>query len=151
MVVYHLVVFKFRANITAEETAQFIAGIGSLKQIDGVISAQCGEISTSLYPSYNDRTKGYTHSLVVVLKDSASLQRYDSSPFHEKIKQDYILPLIDKTAENPYMAFDYLGKLPENESDNSNCCKVQCSYHWVTALAVFAAAGYAFLRYKSRL
>eukprot|EP01039_Chlorochromonas_danica_P008936 gene8936-9859_t len=100
-------------NITAEEAEQFVAGIESLQQIDGVIGIQCGEITKTAYPNYNDRTKGYTHSLSILLRDVDALQRFDSDPFHDEVKQKWILPLIDKQADSPVLVFDYFGKLPE--------------------------------------
>jgi len=151
MVLYHVVLFKFRQNITAEESARFVAGVDSLKNIEGVLSIQCGEISTTLYQNYNDRTKGYTHSLLAVLRDADALEIYDKSSFHEQVKQEFIIPLIDKTLDTPYMAVDYFGKLPEKPMSEP----VASSSYSQTAICVGAAAAVAaiagFVLFRAKL
>lgn len=146
---YHLVLFKFRSNITAEEAARFYAGVESLTQVDGVVSTQCGEISKNVYAGYSDRTKGYTHSLMVVVKDAESLQNYDNSTLHATVRTTCILPLVDRAAVDPVMAVDYFGKLAEEVAEAPSC--VGNPVVWGTAVGVVAALVFGLTRIRSRL
>lgn len=147
---YHIVIFKFRSNISAEETAQFVAGVESLKQIDGVLTTQCGELSKTLYPNYNDRTKGYTHSLLVLLKDADALEKYDSHPFHEEVRQNCIRPLIDQQADSPVLAFDYFGKLPDEKSEEvTPKSTFQSVGSWLAAIGMFSVLAYGVFKLRS--
>eukprot|EP01031_Cornospumella_fuschlensis_P030975 gene30975-37438_t len=151
--IYHVVLFKFKANLSAEEVARFVAGVNRLKQITGVVSAQCGEVGKSFYSSYSDRTRGYTHSLLIVMDGAEDLERYDKSPLHEEVKQTCIIPLLDKAADSPAMAIDYFGKLPEDRSDEAP--KTQSSFlaysAYLAVLGLGAIAGFGLARWHSRL
>lgn len=151
--IYHVVLFKFKQALSAEEVARYVAGVDRLKQITGVVSTQCGEVGKSFYSNYSDRTKGFTHTLLVVLEGVEDLERYDKSPLHEEVKQSCIVPLIDKAAENAVMAIDYFGKLPEDRSDEAP--KTQNSFTTYSAYLVFlglgAIAGFGLARWHSRL
>jgi hypothetical protein len=151
--IYHLVLFKFKPNLSSDEFGLFVAGVERLKNINGVISTQCGRISTSFYPNFLDRTKGYTHSLLVTLKDAQSLEQYDKCELHEEVKQKCILPFLDKTQDSPVMAVDYFGELSE-EIVEKKCMSNNClnkSTTWMAALGLIVVAGFGFARYHSRL
>merc|ERR1711991_453118 len=63
-----------------------------------------------MYPSYNDRSSGYTHMLIVTMRDEKALEAYDSNPEHVRVKTEHIVPLLDKSAEKPILALDWLTK-----------------------------------------
>ncbi|RYH05811.1 Dabb family protein [archaeon] len=151
--IYHVVLFKFKQSLSAEEVARYVAGVDRLKQIVGVVSTQCGEVGKSFYSNYNDRTRGYTHTLLIVLEGAEDLERYDKSPLHEEVKQSCIIPLLDKTAESPAMAIDYFGKLPEDRTDESP--KTQNSFTtystYLAVLGLGAIAGFGLARWQSKL
>ena len=62
------------------------------------------KIIKNAYKDYDDRTKGYTHSLFIVLKDKKSLEYYDKNILHNMIKSTVIKPLLDidvESSDNP--------------------------------------------------
>lgn len=99
-------------NGDAEKIQSFYSGIQQLRSIDGVIDIQAGAHMTSPYSGYGDRSQQFTHILQVTLRDVESLERYDKSDLHAQVKQDYIIPCIDKTcAGPPVLAVDFLNNL----------------------------------------
>lgn len=139
---YHWVLFKIPANTSSEKIKNFYNGLETLTRIDGVVSIQCGAADKMCFPGYQDRSKGYTHALMVILKNKAALEKYEKDAYHVLIKSTIIVPLIDTTADNPIMAVDFEGVLAEKKP-------FYCS-HWTLAAAVALVAGFAFVKLRAR-
>ena len=109
-VLQHLVLLKLRSNVTSQEVQDLKDNLlGMVGKIDGVLWVDFGA-QQCMYPSYSDRSKGYTHILIVTLRDEKSLEAYDSHPEHVRVKSEHIGPLLDKSVENPILALDWLTK-----------------------------------------
>ena len=111
--IYHLVLFKLQSNVSEEQLRNFYVGLECLKDIPGVSKIQCGACDKLPYASYADRSAGYSHALLVVLKDWKALEDYDKNSFHGVVKDTVIKPLLDLTAERPVLAVDWEGVVTE--------------------------------------
>ena len=54
----------------------------------------------------SNRTRGYTHAIVVRLKDKAALQTYTNHPLHLEAKKLYIGPILDPNQKVLAMDFE---------------------------------------------
>lgn len=69
-----------------------------------------------MYTGYQERSQGYTHSLVTILDNATALEVYDKNAYHLYVKQQLIAPLLDNDPANPIQpvtAVDYEGFLEE--------------------------------------
>lgn len=149
--IYHLVLLKVRPTATSEELLNFVNGVKSLKAVPGVISLQIEEVNNAVYVGYDDRTKGYTHALLVVLKDKKALEGYDKDSFHNLIKSTIIKPMLDLTKTDFVMAVDWEG---DAQRTSPPCCLAPyCNGATFSILAVslLAVAGCVALRLKAKL
>lgn len=149
--IYHLVLLKVRSTATSDELSNLSKGMKSLKDVPGVISVQFEEVNNAVYVGYDDRSKGYTHALLVVLKDKKALEGYDKDSFHNLIKSTVIKPMLD-TAKNDFvMAIDWEG---DAQKTSPSCCLApycnvtSCS---ILAVSLLAIAGVVAFKLKARL
>jgi hypothetical protein len=98
-------------------------------------------INNEFYAGYDDRTKGYTHSLLVTLKDKTALEAYDKAHFHGIVKQTIVKPALDLSQENPVLAVDWEEETPSNLAQ----------YARISAAAGVVLVGFLALRMRSRL
>ena len=45
--------------------------------------------------------------ILVLLHSKTDLDAYDKDPYHVKVKESFILPNLDKSADKPVMALDW--------------------------------------------
>ena len=115
-VIDHIVLLKFRPDITDEESKHFIDGINSLSAIPGVLSITVG--STFVEEEWmSDRRNGYTHSLICRLHSKEALKVYQDHPLHIKVKAECIAPYLLKSDPVPVISVDHeaaikLGEMP---------------------------------------
>jgi Stress responsive A/B Barrel Domain len=84
-------------------------GLPLLRDIPGVVDVQFGKNVNQPYPSWQDRGQGYNYVLVVVLESVESLQAYDGHAIHQRVKADFIIPSLNKSAPTvPVLALDFL-------------------------------------------
>jgi hypothetical protein len=107
---YHLVLLKIKPDASEEQMENFFVGLKSLSIISGVVSLQIEKINNNVYRGYDNRTKGYTHALMVVLKNKSALEGYDKDHFHLLVKSTIIKPLLDTTLNDPVLAVDWEGE-----------------------------------------
>jgi hypothetical protein len=113
---YHLVLLRLTSNISKQQEAELYTALDALRDIPGVVYLQCGKCDKNVYDGYQERSHGYTHSLVTVLEDAAALEVYDKNTYHIYVKQQIISPLLDNDPTNPVKpicAVDYEGQLEE--------------------------------------
>ena len=109
-VLQHLVLLKLRDDVSAEDFGALKKNLmGMVGKIDGVLWVDVGKQEV-MYPSYNDRSAGYNHMLIVTLRDRKALEAYDSHPEHVRVKNEYIIPLLNKSTEKPILALDWMSK-----------------------------------------
>ena len=94
--VEHIVLFKWKAEATAAQIAEAVAGLKGLKgDVPDVLDLSVGE-------NFSDRGQGFTHGLVVRFPDKAALAAYGPHPAHQHIVQTFIDPIRESV-----LAFDY--------------------------------------------
>lgn len=143
--IYHLVLFKFRRNCTSEEYANLQTAVTTLAGIKGVLSARLDAINNSVYAGYDDRTKGYTHTLMVLLKDKNALEHYDKDSTHGLIKTGVIKPMLDLAANDPVLAVDWEADAPSWKQCPLSQLKTWTGVGLIT-VSLLAAAGFTVMR-----
>lgn len=149
--IYHLVLLKVRPTATSEELSNLSKGIQSLIAVPGVISLQFEEVDNAAYVGYDDRTKGYTHALLVVLKDKKALEGYDKDSFHNLIKSTVIKPMLDITKNDFVLAVDWEGGA---QRTSPPCCLAPyCNFtsYTIVGISLLAIAGAVAYKLKARL
>lgn len=84
----HSVYFWLKPHLTAEQRAQFWAGVRSLTQIESVTQSYVGT------PAATDRPiidRSYSCALVVVFDDEAGHEAYQVDPIHDRFRQECAL------------------------------------------------------------
>ena len=93
MAIQHLVWLKQKEHTSDAEINILLSEIRNLERLDGVLSITAGT-------NFTNRSNGYTHGVVVSLKDRPALKSYLSSSEHQE---------LGKTIRNlcELMALDY--------------------------------------------
>ena len=85
----HMVLFKVRDGTTADSGAAMVSGLKGLKsRVPGIVEASVGT-------NFSDRSKGFTHGLVVRFQDRAALDQYLPHPAHQEVVQHLIRPIAE--------------------------------------------------------
>ena len=151
VMIYHLVLLKVRATATSEELSNLATAMKSLKDVPGVISVQFEEVNNAVYVGYDDRSRGYTHALLVVLKDKKALEGYDKDSYHGMIKSTVIKPMLDTTKNDFVLAVDWEGGA---QRTSPPCCLApycNATSYSILAVSLLAVAGVIALKLKARL
>ncbi|MCW6036456.1 Dabb family protein [Spirulina subsalsa FACHB-351] len=84
----HIVLFKWKPEATPDAIASILDDFNHMPgNIPEVVSVSCGE-------NFTNRSQGFTHGLVVRLNVPEELERYQQHPFHQKIVQEKIKPIL---------------------------------------------------------
>lgn len=86
--VVHMVLFQFKADASAEQIAGLlnsIRGIG--KVIPGIVAVTGGQ-------NFSERSKGYTHGVVMTFANAAALKNFYVHPEHQRLIREQIKPLL---------------------------------------------------------
>lgn len=94
MSINHLLFIKFHAHVTAERIAE---DLGLLKSLNGRVP---GIESLTVGANFTDRAAGYTHGVVVTLKDRDALATYIAHPYHAEVAKQL-------RADAEYLVMDY--------------------------------------------
>lgn len=92
----HIVLFKVKAGTPPEAVAAMVNG---LKALQSVVP---GIASLSVGANFSDRSKGFTHGLVVRFRDKAALDGYIPHPAHREVVEKLIRPITEDV-----LAVDY--------------------------------------------
>lgn len=79
----HAVYFWLREDLSRAERERFVAGLRSLREIDGVVQGYIGVPAPTDRPVI-DRT--YSWSLVLVFANEADHDAYQTDPVHDKFR-----------------------------------------------------------------
>jgi hypothetical protein len=83
----HIVLFRWTEQASEEAKNQVIMELRGLRgKIPGIVDLSCGA-------NFSDRSKGYTHGLVVRFTDRAALEKYGPHPEHQRVVQTFINPI----------------------------------------------------------
>lgn len=94
--VEHLVMFKFKASVSAAEMEAAAAALRALKnKVPGVIHITAGM-------NFTERSQGHQMGLVVRLQDKAALESYSAHPEHRAVVECFIKPHVENV-----LALDY--------------------------------------------
>ncbi|KAF4762031.1 hypothetical protein HAV15_005375 [Penicillium sp. str.  len=74
MVLVHIVLFKFRANVGNKVRQEFLSQIKTLKSLSF------------------EKSKGFQYALVSYHEDRAALAEYQASSEHERVTSTYFIP-----------------------------------------------------------
>jgi len=81
----HAVYFWLRKNLTPVEERRFLAGLESLRAIEGVSEGYIG------VPAPTDRPvieRGYSRALVLIFPDQAAHDAYQEHPVHDRFRTE---------------------------------------------------------------
>jgi hypothetical protein len=83
----HIVLFRWTEAASEEAKENVITELRKLKdKTPGILDLSCGT-------NFSDRSKGYTHGLVVRFTDRAALEAYGPHPEHQRVVQTFIAPI----------------------------------------------------------
>jgi hypothetical protein len=92
----HILLIRWTEGAGREAIDSAMAELRQLKdKIPGIVDLSCGI-------NFSDRSKGYTHGLVIRFKDRAALNAYNPHPEHQRVVQKFINPIRGDT-----IVFDY--------------------------------------------
>ena len=95
-ILQHLLMFKLE-NYSREDINKFQQQIGKMQRvIPGIIYASFDDAEFDLHPGHKNRTRGFTHSAVVLLKDEKYLGPYANHPEHLKLNSMVKPFIVDK-------------------------------------------------------
>ncbi|KAK0103596.1 hypothetical protein ONS95_005608 [Cadophora gregata] len=94
MTIIHIVLFKFKADVTAEKRAEFVKTAKSLKTLSCVKDGRLIVGGPSLTDPIS-KSKGYDCALVSYHVDLEAVAEYHATEEHEKLKTSYVLPLTE--------------------------------------------------------
>ena len=94
--VEHIVLFKWKAEATAEQITVAVEGLRGLKGLVPNI------LDLTVGANFTDRGQGFTHGLVVRFPDKAALEVYGPHPAHQHVVQNFINPIRESV-----LALDY--------------------------------------------
>ncbi|MCW3051671.1 MAG: Stress responsive alpha-beta barrel domain protein [Chthonomonadales bacterium] len=94
--VEHIVLFKWKAEATAEQITAAVEGLRGLKELVPNV------LDLSVGTNFTDRGQGFTHGLVVRFPDKAALEVYGPHPAHQHVVQTLINPIRENA-----LALDY--------------------------------------------
>lgn len=83
----HVVLFKLKADVTAEAKTAAVAALKGLKdQIEGIVDLTCGL-------NFSERSQGHEIGLVVRFRDRVALEVYIPHPAHRGVVDRYLQPI----------------------------------------------------------
>jgi hypothetical protein len=78
-VVTHIAIYRWKNGTSDHDIEQALADVRLLKEkVDGLLDIRCGK-------NFSRWNEGYTHAIVVMGRDQASLDAYRSHPDHEAV------------------------------------------------------------------
>lgn len=93
MPVNHVVLLKFNAGVPPERIDAHLRALATLRErVPGITALSVGA-------NFSERSRGYTHALVVTLRDRDALAAYAPHPAHVEVaaplRQDAELLVVD--------------------------------------------------------
>lgn len=99
--VHHLVLFRFRADLSAAEVAAVFAELRALQgRIDGITGFTGGADA-----SKEGLSRGFTHGFCMTFQDAAARDAYLPHPEHQRVVA-LLLPMLDGGIDG-VITFDY--------------------------------------------
>ncbi|KAJ5615146.1 hypothetical protein N7537_000260 [Penicillium hordei] len=91
MVLVHIVLFKFRADVGNAVKQEFLSQIKTLKSLSCVKSQRLVAGGPSITTPI-ERSKGFQYALVSYHEDRKALAEYQASSEHERVTSTYFIP-----------------------------------------------------------
>ncbi|BCA96577.1 hypothetical protein TUM19329_29380 [Legionella antarctica] len=98
----HIVLLKFKANVTPHQINYVFHQLGHLKSLIPSIN----HFSFGENCSPEDLNKGFTHAFMMEFNDIEGRDTYLNHPEHIRIAQDVIVPLLENGLESA-LTLDY--------------------------------------------
>lgn len=87
--VEHVVLFKVKDATTPDAVEAMVSSLCDLEgQVPGIVNLTVGS-------NFSDRSKGFTHGLVVRFRNPEALETYITHPAHEAVVKERIRPIVD--------------------------------------------------------
>jgi hypothetical protein len=87
----HIILFRFKADVTHERCLSLLAGLGELKNIIEEING----FSYGVNDENNTHGKDYNYAFVMYFNDVEARMAYQNHALHEKYIHTHINPYID--------------------------------------------------------
>ncbi|KAJ2976481.1 hypothetical protein NQ176_g4927 [Zarea fungicola] len=91
MTIVHIVLFKFKPEVTEDHKATFVRELKQLKTLPCVLNQRLVVGGPSVTDPI-ERSKGYHYALVSYHKDRAALDEYQASAEHHRVTSTYLWP-----------------------------------------------------------
>ncbi|KJE97996.1 hypothetical protein CAOG_08055 [Capsaspora owczarzaki ATCC 30864] len=139
--VWHIVAFKVNPTASAQQVLDMMEGLRGLRSLPGVLQLEVGVHDPRMYEGYVDRSKGYTHALVVELASPEALVNYAKSPEHQAVVVNLLRPVCEL---DTITAVDYVARKHVKSP-------IWChSPHLISVVAAAAALAVGFALGRSR-
>ncbi|KAM3500887.1 hypothetical protein MY10362_006026 [Beauveria mimosiformis] len=94
MTIVHIVLFKFRPEVSDDLKATFVQELKQLRDLPSVLNKRLIVGGPSVTDPI-ERSKGYHYALVSYHKDRAALNEYQASSEHHRVTSTYLWPFKD--------------------------------------------------------
>ncbi|KAJ8119679.1 hypothetical protein O1611_g10556 [Lasiodiplodia mahajangana] len=91
MTVVHIVLFKFRADVSDSHKQEFVTELRKLKDLPCVINSRLVVGGPSITDPI-ERSQGFQYALLSYHKDKQALAEYQASDEHHKVTSKYLWP-----------------------------------------------------------
>ncbi|KAI0444874.1 stress responsive A/B barrel domain protein [Xylaria telfairii] len=91
MTVIHIVLFKFRADVSEEHKEKFVTELRKLKTLPCVMNSRLVVGGPSITNPIA-RSQGFQYALLSYHKDRQALEAYQSSDEHHRVTSKYLWP-----------------------------------------------------------
>jgi hypothetical protein len=103
MTIKHIVLFKFKQNISPSQITQVMQALEHLKNLIPEVLSYSGGKDMSI----ENLHRGFTHGFTMDFKNEADRDLYVDHPEHVKVVQELILPALSDEL-NSSLVFDYV-------------------------------------------
>ncbi|GAW11634.1 hypothetical protein ANO14919_009810 [Xylariales sp. No.14919] len=91
MTVVHIVLFKFRADVSDSHKEEFVTELRKLKHLPCVMSSRLVVGGPSITDPI-ERSQGFQYALLSYHKDGQALAEYQASDEHHRVTSKYLWP-----------------------------------------------------------
>ncbi|KAI1164619.1 stress responsive A/B barrel domain protein [Nemania serpens] len=94
MTIVHIVLFKFRADVSHDQKEEIATELRKLKDLPSVLNSRLVVGGPSVADPI-ERSQGFQYALVSYHKDKQALEEYHASDEHDKVASQYIWPFTE--------------------------------------------------------
>ncbi|KAI1119285.1 stress responsive A/B barrel domain protein [Nemania sp. NC0429] len=91
MTIIHIVLFKFRADVSQDHKEEFVTELRKLKDLPSVLNSRLVVGGPSVADPI-ERSQGFQYALLSYHRDMRALEEYQASDEHHKVTNKYLWP-----------------------------------------------------------